>query len=352
MSSDSRERVFCALEHKAPDRCPVDFWVESATENTLKAHYGVKSFGELLDLFNVDMQFVFPPMKSEFAGVVWHSDGSWTDASGKRMKRIKNAFSEYTETLYYPLQDMNGIDEVRRYDKWPCADAYDWAAFSDAIGKQNEKRVIKLHTGGLFESAWSYRGQERYLMDMALEPEIPRYIMGKLCDFWCEFVSRAMDAAGDKIDIVYTYDDIATQRGLIMSPKMLEEFVYPYHRRLNALIHGFGKRILYHSCGAVKSQIENLKNLPIDILNPLQPAAEGMDFEEIKSEWGDALCFHGGIDIQSTLPKGTPEEVREAVRRAIRILGRQGGYIMTSAHYIQNDTPVSNIEAMYDVSIR
>ena len=124
-----------------------------------------------------------------------------------------------------------------------------------------------------------------------------------------QLVSHNHTAAGDKIDLVYTYDDIATQSTLIMSPQMLEEFVYPYHRRLNAVIKRHGKKILYHSCGAVTSQIGALAELPIDILNPLQPRAAGMDFERIKTTWGDKLCFHGGIDIQETLPHGTPEEV-------------------------------------------
>ena len=114
----------------------------------------------------------------------------------------------------------------------------------------------------------------------------------------------------------------------------------------------YGKKILYHSCGSVISQIDNLSNLPIDILNPLQPLAAGMDFQKIKDTWGNKLCFHGAIDIQKTLPQGTAEEVQAAVKRAISILGNQGGYIMTSAHYIQNDTPVENIIAMYDTAIR
>jgi len=346
----SRERVFAALTHKQPDRCPVDLLLEPATCNTLMQHFHVNSQQELLDIFESDMQFVFPDSKLPPVEVL--PDGTWYNHAGAHVRRVKNDFCEYTEQLSYPLAYAQNVDDLKEYDKWPDATDFDWVHFSEKIGDLHEKRVIKLHAGGLYERAWQLRGQEQFLMDMALEPEIPHYIMNKLCDYWCDYIRCAMEAAGDKIDIVYTYDDIATQTSLIMSPQMLEEFVYPYHQKVNAVIKSYGKQILYHSCGAVISQVDNLKRLPIDILNPLQPLASGMDFVKIKEKWGETLCFHGGVDVQEILPHGTPEEVREAVRNNISVLGKNGGYILTSAHYIQNDTPIENIIAMYDVTLR
>lgn len=348
----SRERVFRALDHQTPDRCPVDFWAEDATLSTLYRHFGVTTEDELLDIFNVDLQFVFPARRPGASRVTRHPDGSWTDESGSTYRRVQNGNCAYTEKIFYPLREMASIDEVRAFDKWPDADRFDWDHYADAIGDRHEKRVIKLFTGGLYENAWALRGQEQFLEDMILQPEIPHYIMDRLCDYQCSLIRHAMDAAGDKIDLVYTYDDIASQNGLIMSPAMLEEFVYPYHRKMNALIRGYGKRVLFHSCGAVFSQIGALKALPIDILNPLQPRAQGMDLALIKEKWGKELCFHGGIDIQETLPRGSREDVRRAVKDTIAALGKDGGYIMCSAHYIQNDTPVENIIAMYDTALR
>ncbi len=346
----SRERVFAALAHKQPDRCPVDLLLEQTTCNTLMQHFHVNSEQELLDIFEVDMQFVFPD--STLPPIEILPDGTWYDHFGTHLRRVKNDFCEYIERLSFPLAHVQNVDELKEYDKWPDATAFDWGHFSEKIGNLHEKRVIKLPAGGLYEIAWGLRGQEQFLMDMALDPEIPHYIMKKLCDYWCDYIRYAMEAAGDKIDIVYTYDDIATQTSLIMSPQMLEECVYPYHQKVNAVIKSYGKKILYHSCGSVISQIDNLRDLPIDILNPLQPLASGMDFQKIKENWGDTLCFHGGIDVQETLPHGTPKEVREAVKNNISILGKKGGYILASAHNIQNDTPIENIIAMYDLALR
>lgn len=346
----SRERVFAALNHRTPDRIPADAMLETATQRTLMNHFHTNDIQDVYDALQVDMQFVFPdstlpPIKPE-------PDGSWFDHSGAHVRMIKNDYCQYPYYISRPLQDAQSVDDLAKYDKWPDASKYDWDSFADKIGDLHDKRVIKLHTGGLYENAWKLRGQVQYMMDMIEDPDMPHYIMEKLCSYWCDFVRRAMDAAGDKLDIVYTYDDIATQAALMMSPAMLEEFVYPYHRRLNAVIKSYGKRILFHSCGSIITQIDALRQLPIDILNPLQPQAAGMDFKRIKDTWGDSLCFHGGIDIQGVLPMGTPDEVRAEVRRAASILGRDGGYILCASHNIQNDTPVENILAMYDPAIR
>jgi uroporphyrinogen decarboxylase len=150
--------------------------------------------------------------------------------------------------------------------------------------------------------------------------------------------------------MIYTYDDIAAQNAPLISKDMWREFLRPYHVKLNSVIHGLGKTVMYHSCGAVYDMIPLLAELPIDVLNPIQPSAAGMDFVRIKEKFGNALCFHGGIDIQRLLPFGSAEDVRAAVRRAIETLGKGGGYIMTSAHYIQADTPVENILAMYETA--
>jgi uroporphyrinogen decarboxylase len=150
--------------------------------------------------------------------------------------------------------------------------------------------------------------------------------------------------------MVYTYDDVATQNGLLISPRMWRKYILPRHQRLNKAIRAarYPVKIMYHSCGAVAPLVGAfVEEMDIDVLNPLQPRAAGMDMERIKAEFGDRLAFHGGVDIQHTLPKGTPGQVQAEVMERCRILGRGGGYICTSAHYIQADTPLENIVAMY-----
>ena len=129
---------------------------------------------------------------------------------------------------------------------------------------------------------------------------------------------------------------------------MWEEYILPRHLRLNAAIRQFDVKIMYHSCGAVYPLIgELIDKMGIDVLNPLQPRAAGMDPKRIKREYGDRLSFYGAIDIQETMPHGTPQDVWAEARERCEVLGHGGGYIMATAHYTQADTPLENLLALY-----
>jgi uroporphyrinogen decarboxylase len=341
-----RERVLLALSHKTTDRVPLDFWGTPETREKLRLHFGTKDDEDVLKALDIDIRQFQPAYK----GVIeTKPDGSYIDEMGVHRKPVKNEFCVYEEYAAYPLAFVESVEDFENY-KWPDIDNFDFESLPEQIGDAHKTYYIKLQTGGLFELAWALRGYEQFLIDMVEAPEIVHFIMSRLTDFYCEYVRRAMRYAGAKYDMVYTYDDIAAQNTLLMSKDMWREFIRPYHAKLNGVIHDLGKTVMYHSCGAVYDMIPLLAELPIDVLNPIQPAAAGMDFERIKGNFGSALCFHGGIDIQHLLPRGSVEDVRSAVRRAIWTLGKGGGYIMTSAHYIQADTPVENILAMYETA--
>ena len=334
-----------ALSHKTADRIPLDFWGTPETWEKLRRYFGADDEA-ILKTLNVDIREFQP----RYMGAIEKKpDGSYFDAMGVHRRPVKNEFCVYEEYASSPLGYVEDVKDFEGYI-WPDIDKFDFASLPGQIGDAHKTYYIKLQTGGLFELAWALRGYEQFMIDMVESPEIPHFIMAKLTDFYCEYVRRAMKYAGAQYDMVYTYDDIAAQNSLLMSKDMWKEFLRPYHEKLNKVIHDCGKIVMYHSCGAVYDVIPLLAELPIDVLNPLQPAAKGMDFEKIKENFGKTLCFHGGIDIQHLLPHGTADEVRAAVKRAIALLGRDGGYILTSAHYIQADTPVENILAMYETA--
>jgi len=340
-----RERVLAALGHKATDRVPLDFWAVPETWEKLYAHFQTENAEDILKELGADIRQFQPEYKKPLKAL---PDGSYFDPMGVHRKKVLNGFCAYEEYASSPLGYVETLADFDGYS-WPDIDDFDFTCLPGKIGGAHREYFIKLETGGLFELAWALRGYERFMMDLVEAPEIPHFIMNKITDFYCEYVRRAMRCAGDKYDMVYTYDDIAGQNTLLMSKAMWMEFIRPYHVRLNKVIREeFGKFVMYHSCGAVYDMIPLLTGLPIDVLNPLQPAARGMDFKQMKQNYGTALCFHGGIDIQHLLPHGSRREVEEAVRSVVAILGENGGYILASAHYIQADTPVENILAMYD----
>ena len=341
-----RERVLAALERRITDRVPLDFWAVPEMWDKLRAHFGTTGNEYVLTSLGIDVRqflpgYIGPPIYKQ-------PDGSWFDDLGAHRRLVRNEFCAYEEYAGAPLGFAESAADLEGYDRWPNPNNYDFKSLPEKIGNANDTYYIKLHTGGLFELAWGLRGYEQFFMDMVIDPDIAHGIMGKLCDFYCEYVRRAMEAAGDKYDMVYTYDDVASQNNLLMSREMWREFIRPYHVKLNKVIHSFGKTVMYHSCGAVYDLIGELAELPIDVLNPIQASACGMDFTRIKDNFGKTLCFHGGIDIQTTLPYGTEADVRAAVRHAISTLGKGGGYILSSTHYIQADTPVQNVLAMFD----
>ena len=278
-------------------------------------------------------------------GITVGEYGSWR-------KEVQHEFGSYSEYAGFPLADAKTAADV---------DAWDWSrtAYWDMEGVKaqlaqfdaEDTYFICYDLGGIFERSWGLLGMERFLMDLVINPDVPHAIMTHMTDLYIDNVTRLLEAGEGRVDMVYTWDDVAHQHGLLLSPKMWREHIMPHHQRLNAAIRRFDVKLMYHSCGAIFPLIPALiEDLGIDVLNPLQPQAKGMDPQRIKDVFGDQIAFHGGIDLQYLLPHGTPEEVQAEVRRRCNILGKGGGYVLAPAHYIQNDVPMDNILALYSAS--
>ena len=348
-----RRRVEMALHHEEPDRVPFDFWAVPEVWAALRRYLDTDDDDDVLRLLGVDCRWV----RTDYVGPapIVQEDGSYYDAFGTHRRPAYNEFCTYEEYAGHPLADAQTVAEVENWLGWPPTEHWDVSTLKDNIQALNRETPDWLcyEVGGIFEWSWGLRGFEQFLMDLVTQPEIACAIMDCYTDLYIANVTRVLEAADHLtgrrgIDMVYTYDDMGTQRGLLISEAMWREFVLPRHLRLNAAIRRFPVKIMYHSCGAIYPLIGALADeLGIDVLNPLQPQAAGMDAARIKREFGDRLSFYGAVDIQRTLPRGTPQEVRAEVQERCRVLGRGGGYICASAHYIQADTPLENIVAMY-----
>jgi uroporphyrinogen decarboxylase len=288
------------------------------------------------------------------------ADGTYVDTWGTHRRSVANEFGTYEEYASHPLAGAETVDDVLSWN-WASPDDWDVSGvraqcerLSGSAGRSASGSGVRYHlryeAGGIFERSWALRGFERFLLDLVEKPDVACAILDCFTDIYIENTVRVIEAAGGLLDMVYTYDDVGIQNGLLMSPRMWRKYILPRHQRLNAAIRAarYPVKIMYHSCGAVFPLIGAfVDEMDIDVLNPLQPRAEGMDMARIKAEFGNRLAFHGAIDIQRTLPHGTPQEVDDEVRERCRVLGPGGGYICTSAHYIQADTPLENIVAMY-----
>ncbi|HWQ52547.1 MAG TPA: uroporphyrinogen decarboxylase family protein [Bryobacteraceae bacterium] len=343
-----RERVLLALDHREADRVPVDFMATPETWARLGGMLGTEDHEAMLRRLGVDLRhprqpYVGPPLEPG------------TDAWGVRRRSLPHAGGAYEEICFHPLAKLRDASELVDYP-WPDPQWWDAEGLKLEIEQLDPRGryAVALEEfgdpGGIFEIAWYLRGMEQFLMDLATRPEIAYEIMGRVADFYVGMAERVMRAASERIDLIWTSDDIAHQHGRLISGKCWRELVAPHHARLNQRIHELGTRVMYHSCGAVRPFIPGLVEIGVDVLDVLQFSATGMDAQEIKDTFGDRLSFHGGMDVQSTLPFCTEDDVRRITEERIKILGKGGGYIMAPTHNIQADTPARNIVTMYETA--
>jgi uroporphyrinogen decarboxylase len=364
------ERVEMALAHRQPDRVPFDFWAVPEVWEKLRAALGASDQAspdgeaspageEVLRLLGIDCRMVTPRYVGTKARPL--PDGTFIDAWGTHRRNVSNEFSTYGEYASHPLAEAETVADVLGWD-WASPDDWDVSGVREQCERLNANPLdadrlhagtryhLRYEVGGIFEWSWALRGFERFLLDLVERPDMACAIMDRFTDIYIENTVRVIEAAGGLLDMVYTYDDVGMQNGLLISPRMWRKYILPRHQRLNAAIRAarYPVKIMYHSCGAIFPLIGGfVDEMGIDVLNPLQPRAAGMDMARIKAEFGNRLVFHGAVDIQHTLPHGTPAEVQAEVRERCQVLGRGGGYICTSAHYLQADTPLENIIAMY-----
>ncbi len=199
----------------------------------------------------------------------------------------------------------------------------------------------------VFEMYWRLRGMDQAMIDMAAEPELAFEMLGRCGRFAAELAQAACERF--PLDWLWTGDDVASQRSLMMSPDTWRALVKPHLKRAFDVGKSHGLCVAYHCCGALRPIIPDLVEMGLDVLNPIQCNCAGMDPAELKRDFGPQLTFMGGVDTQGLLPTAAPDEVRRATRKLIDDMTSDGGgYILAASHTIPPETPLENIFAMYD----
>lgn len=260
----------------------------------------------------------------------------------------------YFDVHKHPLGFENIEKEIEDY-KWP--DPIDAIRFKDLKQEAKKARdsgrlvVLMGLCPGIFEMSCWMRGFERFLTDLALEPLITKRLLNKLVELKSAYWKRALEEVGEYIDVINEVDDMASQNSMLFSPDTYRRVIKPCHKRLFDSIKTAAPhvKILFHSCGAVRPIISDLIEIGVDILNPVQFNAKDMDLCELKRDFGKDLCFWGGgIDTQQVLANGSPDEIRDHVRKNIEILAPGGGFIFSTVHIIQPNVPPKNIMIMWE----
>jgi uroporphyrinogen decarboxylase len=346
---DSRERTFLALEHAAGDRIPIDFWASASMIGKLERGLGT-SYGAFLDRYDVDLRYI--PGPSYIGPPLDGGRDIWGVERTTVEVQVADGSESYKEVMRSPLADIQSVDEIERYPHWPSPDAYDYSVIEGQCDRIREAgRVVvfmgdRLNRVAQLKPALYLRGLENTFLDLALRPKIIEAIIGKIVAFYMAYLERILEAAKGKIDIVLTGDDFGSQKGLLISPDTWRTVIAPGFRKYVALIKRYGAKAMHHTCGSVVEIIPDLIACGLDVLQSIQPEAAGMSLSALKARFGRELCFHGGISIQQTMPFGTPDAIRAEVRAIAETIGPDGGYIYCTAHNIQADTSVENVQAL------
>jgi uroporphyrinogen decarboxylase len=351
---NSRERTFRALDFEQPDRVPVDFWMSKGFKRKLESALGV-SEDEFLDSHDIDLRYIEGP---RYIGppLQQYSDGSSDDLWGVRRNTVvvptDDGAESYEEVVQSPLASATTVEEINGYGHWPSADWFDYSDIeAQCLRILEQERVVvfmgdRLNRISQLKPAMYIRGIEAILADMGSNPDIAKSIFSNIRGFYRSYTERIVDAASGKLDILLTGDDFGAQNRPLVSPTMWLDFLGEGFAEYVSIAKGAGIRVMHHTCGAVQPLIPFMIERGLDILQSLQPEAEGMEPRELKAAFGDRLAFHGGISIQKTLPFGTAEDVRREVEDRIQTFSSGGGYIVCTSHNIQADTPLQNVLAL------
>lgn len=369
MGWTSRERVVAAIEHREPDRVPIDFNPVPDFYLKLKAHLGLEIEEKIEPGFMeeaIPHPQVLAALGADLISVKLGSvktrrpppaaDGLVVDDWGVGLKRIHQASGgSYLEPVYHPL----GRATLADLDKYPWPDASGRgrgeAAEAEAkrLYEDTDLALVGRFGGPIVQTAIYLMGFQRWLECAATEPEFAGALLDKITG-----VAMALDRVGLEATARYLQifkisgDDLGMQTGPLYSPRMFRTLILPRLRRRWQAARQYldqvnpAVQIMFHSCGGIRPFIADLIEIGLQILDPVQPRAGGMDSGELKRDFGSQITFHGAVDEQHVLPFGSEADVDAEVRLRLRAMAQGGGYILAPSHYVQADTPPANLVAM------
>jgi len=350
---DRRERVLKAIQHEETDFVPYNFHAIPMVYEKLRKHYGLEDSTEVADfvgnhVVKIGSDFNYNPWADEI------QDVRLTPSGGVVHTNLDEVGALHTDEFGCVWDRTSGMPHPVAYPLAKDHRLFDTYAFPDPRreGRFDQARALADRWRGkafifgklgmaLFERAWSIRGMTELLMDMVIRPEFVEDLLDHILYEWnLPIVDQQLEIG---VDGFYFADDWGSKTGMIFSPAMWRRFIKPRLHVLYQRCHDAGVHVGQHSDGRIQPIFPDLVEIGLDIFNPLEPSA--MDPLAMKQRFGDQVTFYGGVDVERTLPFGTPEEVRAEVRERAATLGQGGGYILQTSHHILWDTPLENVIA-------
>jgi uroporphyrinogen decarboxylase len=352
----SKERVRNVIQHRQPDRVAIDFYARHEVVEKLRQRLNLKPDDKLEDHLGVDLRGVGPVFMRESPALCYADptvrvteEGVYCDIWGVGFKPNQTTCGFYMDLALSPLRQVESVDDLAGYP-WPSADLWDYSTIAEQA-RANAAYWTWAHSRGIFEISWFLRGFEEFMTDLACNPGLANAIMDHVQGYLMERTRRILEVGRGLIDMVEYNDDVGGQEGLLIAPETWREYLKPRMAAFIRMCKKYGVAVRYHSCGGIRPIIPDLIEIGLDVLNPVQALAAGMDPEGLKRDFGADLTFNGGIDTQGLLPNASANQVRESTRRLIDVVGRDGGLILAPSHVFQDDVPIENIIAVYETAL-
>jgi uroporphyrinogen decarboxylase len=355
---NSKERVLAALGGQEPDRVPMYVTVVSEVADGLSQVTGLPAHNCDAYLTNrISHAQILTSLGNDIVGIgstapdccptITRSDGFRVDEWGLVYRKVPHEFGAYQEVVERPLE---GITSTRELGRCSFPDPYARGRFD--VARSNAERyghqyaLLGVIECTVFEMAWNLVGLEQFLVDMALGKDYVGVLLDEIAGYSIA-VGQELIALG--AEIMLTGDDLGMDIGPMLSPKMWRQHIKPRMKRVLDAYKASKPDLIvaYHTCGSALPFIEELIGIGVDVLNPIQVTAKGMDPAFLKSRYGDQLAFLGAIDQRHILPRGSAGDVEAEVRRRIWELGQGGGFVAAPTHDIQADTPIDNVLALF-----
>ncbi|WP_027295972.1 uroporphyrinogen decarboxylase family protein [Robinsoniella sp. KNHs210] len=338
---NSLERFYATVDRKPVDRPAA--WLgmpDIFAQPALFEYYGVKDMHELKlavgdDFYAVEVSYQSPTASAIYAAFDWYMDGN-VDSEDRTLT---------ADGCFKDAEDLEDLD----FFEWPDPAKYiDVEECRRRVELAPEgKVVLGMMWSAHFQDACASFGMETALMNMIANPEVYEAVNDKIVDFYLKANEIFYEATKGKLNAVLIGNDMGSQRGLMLSPAMVKEFIIPGCKKLVEQAHSYGLKVIYHSCGSIADVIPDLIEAGVDIVHPIQALAAGMQPENLKEKFEGKVSFCGGVDTQDLLVNGTPEEVRSKVKE-LRTIFPTGLIISPSHEAIMPDVPPANIKALFD----
>lgn len=398
----SRERVVTVLNHEEADRVPIDFGAMRSTGinaiayGKLKAHLGIKS-GKT-KIYDIWQQLAMPEpvVQERFRADVlqlcrntpnWgisineYKPGECTDGSlalvpkdlnpvvdedgSKRIVRDDGVTLAklpqnglYYENMYHPMKDVEHTEEIDEKFSFTLISDRDLDIMETQakyMYENTDKAILGEFIGTFYEQGQGDFGYENYYYNISAEKELVHHYNKKLLNHYLTTLEKYLKRVGKYLNVIHFGDDLGTQVSLQISIDMYREMIKPYARELYSYVRENYPHIkcFMHCCGSIAPLIPEFIEIGIEVLNPVQLTARGMDPVMLKETFGDKISFWGGgINLSTTATTGTAEQVEEEVRYLMNIFKKNGGFVWNHVHNIQADVPPENVVAMYDAAYK